>query len=261
LNKNLQPVPIGITGEVFLGGDGVSNGYLNNPDLTKEKFVNDPFNNNPNARLYKTGDLGRWKADGNIEYLGRADEQVKIRGYRIELGEIENALQECELVKQAAVLVKQTAEGSKRLVGYVVPEGEYDKDEIVKYLNKRLPDHMVPAMWVKMDTLPLTKNGKVDRRALPEVDGSELLSKEYVAPRNEMESALAEIWKGLLHIDKVGIHDNFFELGGDSIITIQVLSRARRLGYELKPKDIFIHQTIAGLSEVLAERTLSAVTE
>jgi len=158
------------------------------------------------------------------------------------------------------VLVKQTAEGSKRLVGYVVPEGEYYKDEIVKYLNKRLPDHMVPAMWVKMDTLPLTKNGKVDRRALPEVDGSELLSKEYVAPRNEMESALAEIWKGLLHIDKVGIHDNFFELGGDSIITIQVLSRARRLGYELKPKDIFIHQTIAGLSEVLAERTLSAVT-
>ncbi|MEZ4692105.1 MAG: amino acid adenylation domain-containing protein [Ignavibacteria bacterium] len=260
LNKNLQPVPVGVTGEVYLGGDGVSNGYLNNPDLTKERFVNDPFSKKENARLYKTGDLGRWKPDGNIEYLGRADEQVKIRGYRIELGEIENALQECELVKQAVVLVKQSAEGSKRLVGYVVSEGEYDKDEIIKYLSKRLPDYMVPAMWVKMDKLPLTQNGKVDRRALPEIDGSELMSKEYVAPRNEMETALAEIWKNLLHIDKVGIHDNFFELGGDSIITIQVLSRARRLGYELKPKDIFIHQTIAGLSEVIAERTLSAVT-
>jgi amino acid adenylation domain-containing protein len=250
LNKNLQPVPIGITGEVFLGGDGVSNGYLNNPDLTKEKFLTDPFNNNPNARLYKTGDLGRWKADGNIEYLGRADEQVKIRGYRIELGEIENALQECELVKQAAVLVKQTAEGSKRLVGYVVPEGEYDKDEIVKYLNKRLPDHMVPAMWVKMDTLPLTKNGKVDRRALPEVDGSELLSKEYVAPRNEMESALAEIWKGLLHIDKVGIHDNFFELGGHSLLAMRVISSVRNdLGEELAIKDLFLNPNIADLAE------------
>ncbi|MCB0726366.1 MAG: amino acid adenylation domain-containing protein, partial [Ignavibacteriae bacterium] len=218
--------------------------------LTKERFVNDPFSKKENARLYKTGDLGRWKPDGNIEYLGRADEQVKIRGYRIELGEIENALQECELVKQAAVLVKQSAEGSKRLVGYVVPEGEYDKDEIIKYLSKRLPDYMVPAMWVKMDKLPLTQNGKVDRRALPEIDGSELMSKEYVAPRNEMETALAEIWKNLLHIDKVGIHDNFFELGGHSLLAMRVISSVRNdIGAELAIKDLFLNPNIADLAE------------
>ena len=170
LNKNMQPAPIGITGEVYLGGDGVSNGYLNNPELTKERFVNDPFGKDSNSRLYKTGDLGRWKADGNIEYLGRADEQVKIRGYRIELGEIENALQECEQVRQAVVLVKQTSKAAMRLVGYVVPEGEYEKEEIVKYLRKKLPEYMVPAIWVKMETLPLTKNGKVDRKALPDPD-------------------------------------------------------------------------------------------
>ena len=249
LNKNMHPAPIGVTGEVYLGGDGVSKGYLNNPELTKERFVKDPFSSDSNSVLYKTGDLGRWKADGNIEYLGRADEQVKIRGYRIELGEIENALQECELVKQAAVLVKQTSEGSKRLVGYVVPEGEYDKDEIVKYLGRRLPDYMVPAMWVKMETLPLTKNGKVDRRALPDIDGSELLSKEYVAPRNEMETALAEIWKGLLHIDRVGIHDNFFELGGHSLLAMRVISSVRNdIGAELAIKDLFLNPNIADLA-------------
>jgi non-ribosomal peptide synthase protein (TIGR01720 family) len=260
LNSEQQLVPIGVTGEVYLGGDGLSKGYLNNPELTNEKFIKDIFSKDQNARLYKTGDLGRWLPNGNIEYLGRKDEQVKIRGYRIELGEIEAALNESDFIRNAVVLARATTEGNKRLVGYVVPEGNFDREEIKNYLSKRLPEYMVPAIWVEMESLPLTANGKIDKNALQDPEAGDVLSNEYVAPRNEMETALAGIWKDLLRSERVGIHDNFFELGGDSIITIQVVSRARRLGYEIKPKEIFLHQTIASLSDAIAENTVSIVT-
>ncbi len=252
-----EPLPKGVTGEIYIGGAGLARGYLNRPDLTGEKFIKDPFSNEANVRLYKTGDLGKWLPDGSIEFLGRKDDQVKIKGYRIELGEIESVLQECKMVRQAAVLVRE-AGGSKQLTGYIVPEGSFDKETVVKYLKSRLPDYMIPVIWVEMKNFPLTKSGKIDKRALPEPAGS--LSNEYIAPRNKTEKVMSEIWKELLRAERVGVNDNFFELGGDSIITIQVLSRARRLGYELKPKDIFIHQTIANLSKVIEERSLSAVT-
>ncbi|MBK8551807.1 MAG: AMP-binding protein [Ignavibacteria bacterium] len=210
--------------------------------------------------MYRTGDLGRWLPDGNIEYLGRIDDQVKIRGFRIELGEIESVLQDCELVRQSVVLTQQTKEGNSRLIGYVVAEGRFDKEGVMNYLAERLPEYMIPALWVELESLPLNPSGKTDRKALPNPDASELLSNEYTAPRNEIEKALTEIWKELLHAERVGINDNFFELGGDSIITIQVLSRARRMGYELKPRDIFIHQTISNLSVIIEERSASAIT-
>ncbi len=253
-------VPVGAAGEICIGGDGLARGYLNLPELTKEKFIRDPFSKNPKSRLYRTGDSGRWLPDGNIEYLGRIDEQVKIRGYRIELGEIESVLQECGLVGQSVVEAKEDSHGNKRLVAYVVAEGDFEKDEMVSYLRSRLPSYMVPDLWVQLESLPLTSNGKIDRRALPEPDVTESLSNEYVAPRNELEEKLASTWKDLLNVNSVGIHDNFFELGGDSIITIQVLSRARRLGIELKTKDIFIYQTIGALSAALAERSASIVS-
>ena len=179
LNNALQPVPVGVAGEIYLGGSGISRGYFNRPELTEERFIKDPFSKEPGARLYKTGDIGSRLSDGNIEYLGRMDEQVKIRGYRIELGEIESILQECDLVRQSVVLAKETAEGNKRLVGYVVPEGEFDKESIIFYLSNSSGIYD-PALWVEMENLPLTPNGKIDRRALPDPDTRELLRNEYI---------------------------------------------------------------------------------
>jgi amino acid adenylation domain-containing protein/non-ribosomal peptide synthase protein (TIGR01720 family) len=253
LNEGNNLVPLGGVGEIHVGGIQVARGYLNLPDLTAEKFIKDPFSKEEGARLYKTGDIGRWLADGNIEYLGRKDDQVKIRGYRIELGEIESVLVQSGLVKQAVVLAREDKEGHKRLVGYIVAEGLFDKQAITTYLQDKLPEYMVPALWVELESLPLTPNGKIDRKALPDADSS-LLTKQYVAPRNELEAKLAMIWQEVLGIDQVGTEDNFFELGGDSIITIQVVSRARRSGYELQPRDLFVHQTIGKLSAAIAAR-------
>ena len=260
LGEHNELLPIGIAGELCIGGAGLARGYLNRPELTEEKFIKDPFSKKPGSRLYKTGDMARILSDGNVEFLGRKDNQVKIRGHRVELEEIESVILENESVKNAVVLAKETTEGNKRLVAYAVPDGKFDKEKIVQYLNSKLPEYMVPLQWVEMESFPLTTNGKVNKKALPDPEASDLVSNEYVAPRNELEIKLAEIWKTLLHADRVGIHDNFFELGGDSIITIQVMSRARRAGFELKPKDIFIHQTISNLSAVIAERTASADT-
>ncbi|MEO7583966.1 MAG: non-ribosomal peptide synthase/polyketide synthase [Ferruginibacter sp.] len=246
-------VPMGVTGELCIGGHGVARGYLNRAGLTAEKFVADPFNSG--LRIYKTGDLARWLPDGNIEYLGRKDEQVKIRGYRIELGEIEGVLQDCEYVSQAVVLAKDNKEGTKRLVGYIVPTGEFEKEAIQDYLKNSLPEYMIPVQWVAMETFPLTSNGKVDRKALPDPEAAELLTNEFVGPRNDFEKAVAEIWQYLLDVEEVGIHDNFFELGGDSIIIIQIVSRARRAGYEFQVADVFTHQTIAGLSAMMDQQT------
>ncbi|MGO4294382.1 amino acid adenylation domain-containing protein, partial [Chitinophaga sp. RAB17] len=240
--------PIGVPGELHIGGIQVARGYLNRPELTAQRFFNNPFLATGHTRMYRTGDQARWLPDGNIEYLGRKDDQVKIRGYRIELGEIESLLLQCELVSQAVVVPRKDNQG---LIGYVVPRGDFDKSAILVYLQSKLPGYMVPSFLIPLDELPLGTNGKIDKKALPPVDMNVLLEEDYVAPRNEREQTLAAIWEELLGVSRVGIYDNFFELGGDSIITIQLVSRARRAGYALQPRDLFACQTIAALSSFL----------
>jgi amino acid adenylation domain-containing protein len=252
VDQQQKIVPIGVVGEIHVGGAGLSRGYLNHPELTAAKFILDPFSKEEGARIYKTGDLGRWLADGTIEYLGRKDDQVKIRGYRIELGEIENVLQECDLVRQGVVVVKEEDNGNKRLVGYVVAEGNFNREGIVAYLKSKLPEYMVPALWVELESLPLTANGKIDKRALPDPDPADRPSHEYVAPLTEAEIALAEIWLELLQLDKIGVNDNFFELGGHSLIITQMLDRVRKLGYEITAKDLFAYQTIEQQSKFMS---------
>ena len=204
--------------------------------------------------MYKTGDRGRWLADGNIEFLGRMDEQVKIRGYRIEPGEIESVLLQSGLVSGAVVLAREDREGSRRLVGYVVSEGGmFDREGVVSYLESRLPEYMIPALWVALEKIPLTANGKTDRKALPDPDVTGLLSNEYTAPRNETERVLAGIWQELLGLERVGIHDNFFELGGHSLLAMRVISSiGRELEMAVAIRELFIHPTIAQLSGYLS---------
>ena len=252
LDKQRQLVPVGVTGEICIGGAGLARGYLNRKELTEEKFIANPFSRESESRLYKTGDLGRWLPDGNIEYLGRIDDQLKIRGYRIEPGEIENMLQQSELVSQAVVLAREDKEGNKHLVGYVVAEGMFNREAITSYLKAKLPEYMVPALWVQLETLPLTVNGKIDRKALPDPDASGLESSEYVAPRSEVETKLAEIWQELLDVERVGVQDNFFELGGDSLLAIRLISAIRReLVVEMPISDIFEYPTISLLAAQL----------
>ncbi|MGB8191171.1 MAG: amino acid adenylation domain-containing protein [Chitinophagaceae bacterium] len=253
-NPAFELCPVGVPGELFIGGDGLANGYLNLPELTNEKFI--VLSNG--ERLYKTGDVVRWSPEGDIEYLGRTDDQVKIRGHRIELGEIATALQLAPGVKQGLVVTKTDKLGTKRLVGYVVPEEGFDKDSTMVYLRSKLPDYMVPAILMELDAIPLTTIGKIDRRRLPEPEFVTTSSGTYEAPRNEVEIQLASVWRDLLGAERIGIHDNFFELGGDSIITIQVVSRVKRLQYELYPRDLFLHQTIAKLASLVMERQGSA---
>jgi amino acid adenylation domain-containing protein/non-ribosomal peptide synthase protein (TIGR01720 family) len=241
--------PLGSTGELCVSGVQVARGYLNRDELTAEKFIQNPFNTG--QKLYRTGDLAKWLPDGNIEYAGRIDEQVKIRGYRIELGEIESVLQQSGLVGLAVVLAKEDSEGHKRLVAYVQTENDFDKEELQNYLHTKLPEYMVPALWVQVDSFNLTSSGKIDRKALPDPEAAHS-TKDYAAPQNELEEKLTEIWQDLLDIDQVGIHDNFFELGGDSILTIQVVSRMRRFGYEFEVNDMFTYQTISDLSQALS---------
>ncbi|WP_121809994.1 non-ribosomal peptide synthetase [Mucilaginibacter kameinonensis] len=250
LNKQGNQQPIGVKGELYISGEGVARGYLNNPDLTSTKFIPNPFK--AGERLYRTGDSARWLSDGNLQYLGRQDDQVKIRGYRIELGEIESALLQNPEVLQVVVLAREDKQGVKRLCAYVVTdEAAFDKQQLQQYLQELLPEYMIPRLWVRMESLPLTINGKIDKKALPEAELSELIRETQVSPRNQTEEQLAEIWQELLGIDQIGIYDNFFELGGDSILTIQVVSRARKYGIEIQPKDIFYHQVIARLAEAV----------
>ncbi|MBB6274916.1 amino acid adenylation domain-containing protein/non-ribosomal peptide synthase protein (TIGR01720 family), partial [Pedobacter cryoconitis] len=252
--------PVGVAGELCVGGPGVARGYLNRPELTAEKFIEDTYLPKPGARLYRTGDLARWLPDGHIEYLGRIDDQVKIRGFRIEPGEIEAELQLCDLVNAAVIAVKSDQNGTQRLIGYVIPEGAFDREGIVAYLKDKLPDYMIPSILLPIESIPLTPNGKIDRKALPEPGDVIVSASDYVAPRNPMEQTLTAIWQDLLGVPKVGIHDNFFELGGDSIVTIQVVSRSKRAGYDLHPKDLFIYQTVEKLSALLLARKSNEVT-
>jgi len=249
-----NPVPAGVIGEICIGGAGVARGYLGRKELTTEKFIKDSFSGETGGWLYRTGDLGSWLPDGTLLYAGRKDDQVKISGYRVEPGEIEQQMLSGGLVKQAVVLAYEELEGHKRLAAYIVPAAGYDKATLLEYLKGRLPAYMVPSLIIPLEDLPLTSNGKVDKRALLNINTLEQVSGGYSAPRNEVEEQLAVIWQELLGIERVGIHDNFFELGGDSIITIQVVSRARRLGYELQVGDLFDHQTIAKLHAILVQR-------
>ncbi|HEX6292064.1 MAG TPA: amino acid adenylation domain-containing protein, partial [Herpetosiphonaceae bacterium] len=291
LDDQGQPVPVGVPGELYVGGDGLAVFYLNRPALTAEKFVPDPFRRpegtRPGGRLYRTGDVVRYRADGAIEFVGRTDAQVKIRGFRIELGEIEAALAQHPGVSDVVVLAREDVPGEKRLVAYVVPSaaqgggvgapptisspaltsvgevsgGESLHADLRAYLKERLPEYMVPTAFMVLDALPLTPNGKVNRKALPAPDyhrGD--LDKTYVAPRTPAESTLARIWADVLRLERVGIHDNFFSVGGDSILSIQIIARARQAGLSLTPKQIFQHQTIATLAAV-ADTVLTTVAE
>ncbi|MDC1162579.1 AMP-binding protein, partial [Tenacibaculum sp.] len=252
LDDHLNLVPQGVIGELCVGGSGVARGYLNREELTKEKFISNPFEEEASSRLYKSGDLGRWLADGTIEYIGRKDDQVKIRGYRIELGEIENVLLSIATVSHCCVLAKEDINGNKRLVGYVVSEETFDKDDLQKELKVSLPDYMVPMLWVEMEEMPLTSNGKLDRKSLPDPEGSDLSTKEYIGPRNETEAQLVAIWEELLGLDKIGIYDNFFELGGHSLLVTQLISRLQKIDLHIGVKDIFSSPSIAAISEKLS---------
>jgi len=238
LDAHGQPAPVGVPGEIGIAGAGVARGYLNQVEPTAAAFVE-----YDGGRLYRTGDRGRWLPDGSIEFLGRKDEQVKIRGFRIEPGEIESALAGQAGVKGCCVVVREG-----RLVGYVVTDGGLDIARLEAGLSGVLPEYMVPRTWMELEAIPLTSNGKIDRKALSDLSASGLLDREYIAPRSGVEAELAAIWAGLLRIERVGIHDNFFALGGDSILSLQVVSRARKTGIVLRPRDLFEHQTIAGLA-------------
>ncbi len=251
LDPHLQPVPVGVPGELYVGGAGVAGGYWNRHDLTAEKFITNPFSATPGACLYKTGDLARFQPDGNIEYLGRVDHQVKIRGFRIELGEIEAALASHPLVREVAVVAREDEPGEKRLVAYYTGSNANGKAtgvaELRAHLSSKLPDYMVPAAYVRIDSMPLTANGKLDRKALPRPQGDAYSVRGYEAPLDEMETRLAEIWADVLKIDRVGRNDNFFELGGHSLLAMQVMARIRHhFNLELPVRSIFDEPTVAG---------------
>ncbi|WLH83117.1 non-ribosomal peptide synthetase [Pseudomonas sp. FP2338] len=249
LDADLALVPQGATGELYVGGAGLAQGYHERPGMTAERFVADPFAAD-GGRLYRTGDLVRQRADGLVEYLGRIDHQVKIRGFRIELGEIETRLLEHAAVREAVVLALDSASG-KQLAAYLVSDADPAtlREALKAHLKAQLPDYMVPAHLIVLDSMPLTANGKLDRRALPQPD-PEANRQTYVAPRNELEQSLAAIWCAVLNVQQVGLDDNFFELGGDSILSIQVVSRARQAGIHFSPRDLFQHQTVQTLAAV-----------
>jgi thioesterase domain-containing protein/acyl carrier protein len=266
LDRHLQPVPVGVPGELHIGGDGLARGYLNRPELTAEKFIPNPFSDALDARLYKTGDLARYLPDGAIDFLGRNDYQVKIRGFRIELGEIEAVLGRHPAVQKAVVLAREDVPGEKRLVAYIVPnivpKSEQTPSVVAlrNFLKQKLPAHMVPPFFVVMEKMPLTPNGKIDRKALPSPDhapGHERteVTLGFVAPRDPLEQALAQIWSKILKVKKIGIRDNFFELGGHSLLAVRIMAEIERLLKRSLPLATFLHApTIADLADVLRKK-------
>jgi len=252
LDPQGQPVPIGVPGELYIGGIGVARGYHRRPALTADRFVPDPFSVRPGQRLYRTGDLVRFRADGALDYLGRLDHQVKIRGFRIELGEIEQALRQQPGVREAVVLARTEASGTKRLVGYVTLDAAMAVEvaTLRQGLAQQLPEYMVPAVLLVLAQLPLSPNGKVNRAALPAPEAERERTAVYEAPQTEPEQTLAAIWAQVLGLPRVGRHDNFFELGGDSINSLQILARAHRAGVQLTPKQLFENPTIASAATV-----------
>jgi amino acid adenylation domain-containing protein/FkbH-like protein/thioester reductase-like protein len=261
LDRHGQPVPIGVVGEIHIGGAGVARGYLNRQELTAERFLQDVYSNDAGARMYRTGDLGRWRSDGKIECLGRNDHQVKLRGFRIELGEIEAQLVRHEQVSAAVVIAREDIAGEKRLVAYVVRASDPGPtvEALRAHLTCSLPEYMVPSAFVVLEALPLTPNGKLDRRALPAPELGAYVTRQYEAPRGEMEEVLAGVWQQLLRIDRVGRNDNFFELGGHSLLIVQMLDRLRRVGLSTELRRVFESPTLADLASVLANEVIEKV--
>jgi amino acid adenylation domain-containing protein len=265
LDQYLAPVPIGVVGEIHIGGLGLARGYLNQPELMAEKFIYRSFEGEPARRLYKTGDLARYLADGNIEFLGRIDNQVKLRGYRIELGEIEAVLVQHPMVQSSVVVVREDEPGDKRLVGYVVArlKETFDAAEVRQYLKHKLPEYLIPAALVLLDELPLTPSGKVDRRALPAPDQNGLqLANVYQPPRTPTEETLVTIWGKVLKLDKVGIYDNFFDVGGHSLLGTQVMSRIRSaFSIDLPLRHMFESPTVAEMADVITQSQWKQASE
>ena len=255
LGREQRLVPVGAAGEMYVGGEGVARGYLNRAGLTAERFVPHPYATRPGERLYRSGDLARYGAEGDLEYLGRIDQQVKVRGFRIELGEVEAALAGHPSVQEAVAVAREGEGGEKRIVGYVVLEGSsgVGVGELRAYLKERLPEYMVPSALVRLERMPLTASGKVDRRALPDVGADGRGEGEYVAPSSEREEELCRIWGEVLRVERVGVRDNFFELGGDSILSLQVIARAARAGMRLTPRQVFDHPTVEELARLAGE--------
>jgi amino acid adenylation domain-containing protein len=257
LDARMQPCPVGATGEIYIGGDCLARGYINRPELTAERFIPNPFV--PGARLYKTGDLGRYFADGNIEFLGRKDQQVKIRGFRIELGEIEAVLAEHPLVQECVAAVRDDGGEEKQLMAFIVPRANsrITSTEVRRFLRERLPDYMVPSAYVPLTALPLTANGKVDRTSLPAPTAAMLLPEEgqEASQLTPVQAAVSEIWRNVLGVERVGLHDDFFDLGGHSVLVTQITSRVRQVfDVELSMRHLFGAPTVAGLAEIIEER-------
>ncbi|SHM69443.1 amino acid adenylation domain-containing protein [Duganella sacchari] len=254
LDEARQPVPIGVAGELHIGGAGVARGYLNREELTAERFVDDPFAAGAHARMYKTGDLGRWRADGSIEYLGRNDFQVKLRGFRIELGEIEAQLSRLDGVRGAAVIAREDQPGDKRLVAYIVAAPHAaapDPAQLRAQLSSTLPDYMLPSAIVTLEALPLTPNGKLDRKALPAPEGQGLAQQSYEAPEGEIEQMIAALWSELLGVERVGRHDNFYDLGGYSLMVFEVIEGLKQKGFQVTLQDILLAQKLSELAQLL----------
>jgi len=253
LDKNLQPVPIGIPGELYIGGPGLARGYLRRPDITAERFLPHPFSKKIGARLYKTGDLVRYRADSTIEFLGRLDAQVKIRGFRIELGEIDAVVAQHPNTKECATILYKDASGEKRLVTYLVAHEQTEDivQNINRYLKELLPEYMLPSAVLCIPTLPLTPNGKFDWRSLPPPDRQSMAVRETsVSPRNALETSLAKIWSEVMDIESIGIHDNFFDLGGHSLLAMMLVSHMKKLTQsEISVLDVFMAPTLAALAE------------
>lgn len=264
LDSKLQPVPVGVIGDLYIGGDGVSSGYLNRPELTAERFIENPFK--PSSTIYKTGDLARYLPDGNIEYFGRSDHQVKIRGFRIEIGEVESALASHSDVRQVVVVARQERSSEASLVAYVVPESagkEADANQLRAFLRTKLPEYMIPASFVFLDAMPLTPNGKVDRKALPVLSQDQMATRaEYVAPRTEQERAIAAICAEVLNLERVGVHDNFFDLGGNSLIATRLIFQLQEhFQVRLPLVRLFESPTIEGLALAIADARTMPMAE
>ncbi|HEX8131372.1 MAG TPA: amino acid adenylation domain-containing protein, partial [Pyrinomonadaceae bacterium] len=252
LDSHLQLVPFGVPGELYVGGAGLSRGYLNRPALTAERFIPHPYSDEPGARLYRSGDLARYLPDGTIELIGRIDAQVKIRGFRVETGEIETALAGHPHVSDVAVVAREDVAGEKRLVAYCVgAEETLDSGELRSYLKERVPEFMLPSAFIMLKAIPRSPNGKIDRRALPVPEAARRdMDERFVAARTDVERLLCDIWAGVLRRERIGVNDNFFELGGDSILSLQVIARTRQAGLGLTPRQLFEYPTVAGLASV-----------
>ncbi|MEH1902755.1 MAG: amino acid adenylation domain-containing protein [Nostoc sp.] len=257
LDKYLQPVPIGIPGELHIAGVSLAKGYLNRPDLTQEKFIPNPFSNSTqDTKLYKTGDLVRYRLDGNLEFIGRIDKQVKIRGFRIELGEIEAAIAQHPLICMTAVTLQEDQPGDKRLVAYITADENFLTSSIDEFLRQKLPNYMIPTIWIQLDSLPLTSNGKIDYRALPKPTKNISQDNGFVAPRNELERQIAKIWAEVLDVPVVGIKNNFFELGGHSLLAFALMNRIQqKFGKNLPLSSIFQSATVEQFAEIINQKT------